>query len=165
MKIEKQWRGKNWTATFGNYDMVTAPTKNEARELAISTMEQMVSGSYRPRVLIYGNQTAVIWREPQGLCYSISESDADGVVEFGCSCHTGETDINVIERNVRQDMAQRATNVADPASDHSAFIVNDEDREEYRRWLTWQRAVRAALDAGMDMEAAREAGDRARYAA
>src|SRR5688572_3945749 len=130
MRLEKQWRGKGWNAIFGEYQVCYGATKSEARDFAYRTMETMVSGSYRPRVLIYRNMTAVIWREPAGLAYSISDDDSDGRVPHGSSCHTGELDIDVIERNVRADMAQRATNPADPTSDHGAFILHDGDRED-----------------------------------
>jgi hypothetical protein len=163
--IRKAWKGKEWTATFGGYHMVTAPTKAKARELAYKTMEEMVSGDYRARVLLYGNQTAVMYREPAGWVYSISPEDGDGRVAFGSSCHTSQTNGDEVERNVRSHMAQTASVTGTGLTDHSAFILNDEDREEYQRWLRWQRAVRAALDAGHDMEQAREIADRARYAA
>lgn len=164
MELRKAWRGKNWEATFGEYQVVVAPTKTEAREHAYRTMETMVSGDYRARVLIYRNLTAVVWRQPSGWAYSIASDDADGRVHFGCSSHS-DADADDTERQARRHMAQWATTAGAELTDHRAFIVDDEDRAEYVRWLAWQRAVREAMEQGMDSEAARVYADRARYAA
>lgn len=164
MEIEKAWCSKDWVARFGGYQLVTAPSKAAARELAYQTMEQMVSGDYRARVLIYRNLTAVVWRQPDGWAYSIATDDADGRVAFACSSHSS-ADGDETERQARSHMAQWATSEGPELTDHSAFILDDGDRAEYVRWLAWQRAVREALALGMDNEAARAVADRARYAA
>jgi hypothetical protein len=166
--IRKAWKGKEWTAEFGGYHSVTAATKTEARELAYKTMEEMVAADYRMRVLTYGELVAMIWRQPAGYHYSIVKAGEaeNGVLKPGGGCSADWKTIDDVERDVRRHMAQWASSlVGEEITDHSAFIVNDEDRGEYLRWLNWQRAVRAALDAGHDMEQARDIADRARYAA
>jgi hypothetical protein len=169
VELRKAWRGKEWTAEFGGYHSVTAASKTEARELAYKTMEEMVAADYRMRVLTYRNLVAMIWRQPAGWHYSIVKADEaeNGVLKPGGGCSADWRTIDDVERDVRRHMAQWATASGDDGtfSDHSAFILNDEDRGEYLRWLGWQRAVRAALDAGHDMEKAREIAGRARYAA
>lgn len=165
MELRKVWKGKDWIATFGGYHSVQAPSKVEARELAYRTMEAMIDQDYRPRVLIYGNQTGVAWRTPTGWCYGISSDDADGRVSYPCTASGDWKTADDVERNMRSHMAQTATVAGTALEDHSAFILHDDDRADYLRWLQWQRSVREALDKGLDMEAAREYADRQRYAA
>src|ERR1044072_1400776 len=148
VELRKAWKSKGWNAEFGEGQVCYGATKSEAREFAYRTMEEMVSGDYRPVVLIHGNLTGVAWRAPAGWSSSISADDSDGRLEFGCIGSGPEKTRAEMERTLRRHMAQYATVTGSDLTDHSAFILNDEDRTDYLRWLGWQRAVRAAMDNG-----------------
>lgn len=113
--------------------VATARTKKGARDEAFAMAEEALTGSYAPILLEYRGHQKLIVRTPQGweewrfgLCYPRHQRDA-GLPR------------TEVERSTRLELAQLAW---DGIEETSEILRNPEERQEFARWVQWQRRYR-----------------------
>jgi hypothetical protein len=152
-------RGRSWTVEAG-YWRIEASTEKVAVEVLTARLHDFLTCYRPPVVLAFRGYTAVV---------SLDLGDSDHTVSFtqqiagpdGRLHHSGHAadGWEQAERYARYNLAQMSTDWHDDASVQQAAAFLDRDRitpgdplgpDELYGYAAWQRAARAAMDAGRD---------------
>lgn len=123
----------------------TGPTVPDARAAVETAALAALTGSYSPTVITAAGWVAVVAREPDGWGYAVADvaGAETGARRLYPSAEHAER--AGAERDARRHLAQLVDEV-------TGWELLEEctqaDRDEYARWLTFQRRYRALADAG-----------------
>lgn len=133
-------RNTGWRARLGDIDVIR-PTQREAIEAVTDLAETMVSGSFEPETMAFGEYCAIVYRDITGWQYSIlHRSDMNGSERSRVSC--GSYDRRVAVNLARRHMVQMAyplTGLGYLADREDWYGILDQ-----MHWLGFQRAYERA---------------------
>lgn len=123
-----------------------APTMREAKAGLQEKLSKAVRGSYVPRIIVIGDNMAIVWREPTGCWYSILHEGRMG----GFS--TGGNSLDDTEQAARGHLAQLAldrTNTYHRGDIPCDWGLTEEQMDNLLSLARFQRAYRAAVGNGL----------------
>jgi hypothetical protein len=132
------------------------PTVTEAKKDAGRRIEAALRDTYTPEIVQLGQWAALVSRDARtGWGYALITND-DGSLRTGAvygSVAFGRTKAEAL-KDAKRHIAQLC--ILDMDDETVLAFVDKDDHNQIRGYIEWQRKCRQALDAGMDVEAARE---------
>lgn len=148
MEIKKirLWTGTKhetrYNATFGNIEVLSQFEK-EAKNKCLELAEESLTGSYVPAFIRYKQFLCIVFREPEGWSYAITDKQ-EGLAHSFTMARREDTRDSV-ERAARLHLADCYIG----GQEGFRVLNHPDDIEEYRSRLAWQERYRQAVERGM----------------